>query len=151
MKFANSQVHFLGIGGIGMSGIAELLHKMGATVSGTDMKENEQTKRLQAMGVQIYFGHQADNIQNCDVVVYSSAVKQDNPEMLEAKRRFIPRIPRAEALAEIMNLKRGLAIAGTHGKTTTTSFVSSVFVHAKLEPTIAVGGRLDLIKYTALL
>ena len=151
MKFANSQVHFLGIGGIGMSGIAELLHKMGATVSGTDMKENEQTKRLQAMGVKIYFGHKAENIQNCDVVVYSSAVKQDNPEMLEAKRRSIPRIPRAEALAEIMNLKRGLAIAGTHGKTTTTSFVSSVFVHAKLEPTIAVGGRLDLIKSTALL
>jgi UDP-N-acetylmuramate--alanine ligase len=151
MKFANSQFHFLGIGGIGMSGIAELLHKMGATVSGTDMKENDQTKRLQSLGIKIYFGHKAENIQNCDVVVYSSAIKNDNPEMLEAKRRFIPRIPRAEALAEIMNLKRGLAVAGTHGKTTTTSFVSSVFVHAQQEPTIAVGGRLDLIKSTALL
>jgi UDP-N-acetylmuramate--alanine ligase len=151
VKFANSQFHFLGIGGIGMSGLAELLHKMGATVSGTDMKENDQTKRLQSLGIQIYFGHRADNIQNCDVVVYSSAIRADNPEMLEAKRRAIPRIPRAEALAEIMNLKRGLAIAGTHGKTTTTSFVSSIFVHAGKEPTIAVGGRLDLIKSTALL
>lgn len=151
MKFANSQFHFLGIGGIGMSGLAELLHKMGATVSGTDMKENDQTKRLQSLGVKIYFGHKAENIQNCDVVVYSSAIKNDNPEMLEAKRRSIPRIPRAEALAEIMNLKRGIAIAGTHGKTTTTSFASSIFVHANQEPTIAVGGRLDLIKSTALL
>ncbi|MBY0384321.1 UDP-N-acetylmuramate--L-alanine ligase [bacterium] len=151
MKFANSRFHFLGIGGIGMSGLAELLHKMGATVSGTDMKENEQTKRLQAMGIKIYLGHKAENVQDCDVVVYSSAVKNDNPEMLEAKRRHIPRIPRAEALAEIMNLKRGLAVAGTHGKTTTTSFVSSIFVHAMKEPTIAVGGRLDLIQSTALL
>lgn len=151
MKFANSRFHFLGIGGVGMSGLAELLQKMGATVSGTDMKENENTKRLQSLGVQIYFGHRAENLQNCDVVVYSSAIKADNPEMLEAKRRSIPRIPRAEALAEIMNLKRGLAVAGTHGKTTTTSFVSSIFVHAGKEPTIAVGGRLDLIKSTALL
>lgn len=151
MKFANSRFHFLGIGGIGMSGLAELLHKMGATVSGTDMKENDQTKRLQSLGIQIYFGHRAENITHCDVVVYSSAIKSDNPEMLEAKRRSIPRIPRAEALAEIMNLKRGMAIAGTHGKTTTTSFVSSIFVHAGKEPTIAVGGRLDLIQSTALL
>ncbi len=151
MKFANSQFHFLGIGGIGMSGLAELLHKMGATVSGTDMKENDQTRRLQSMGIKIYFGHNAENIQNCDVVVYSSAIRADNPEMLEAKRRSIPRIPRAEALAEIMNLKRGLAVAGTHGKTTTTSFASSIFVHAGKEPTIAVGGRLDLIQSTALL
>lgn len=149
MNFANSKFHFLGIGGIGMSGLAELLHKLGATVSGTDMKENDQTKRLQSLGVKIYFGHKKENIGDCDVVVYSSAVTKDNPEMLEAKRRSIPRIPRAEALAEVMNLKRGIAIGGTHGKTTTTSMLASVFVHANKEPTIAVGGRLDLIGSTA--
>lgn len=151
MNFANSKFHFLGIGGIGMSGLAELLQKMGATVSGTDMKENNQTKHLQNLGVKIYIGHKAENIQDCDVVVYSSAIDKANPEMLEAKKRAIPRIPRAEALAEIMNLRRGMAIGGTHGKTTTTSLVSSIFVHANKQPTIAVGGRLDLIKSTAIL
>jgi len=151
MNFANSKFHFLGIGGIGMSGLAELLHKMGATVSGTDMKENNQTKHLQGLGIKIFIGHKTENVQDCDVVVYSSAIDKANPEMLEAKKRSIPRIPRAEALAEIMNLRRGLAIGGTHGKTTTTSLVSSIFVHANKQPTIAVGGRLDLIKSTALL
>ncbi len=151
MNFANSKFHFLGIGGIGMSGLAELWHQMGATVSGTDVKENNQTKHLRDLGIKIYIGHKAENIQDCDVVVYSSAIDKANPEMLEAKKRSIPRIPRAEALAEIMNLKRGIAIGGTHGKTTTTSLVSSIFVHAGKEPTIAVGGRLDLIKSTALL
>lgn len=141
----------MGIGGIGMSGLAELLHNMGAIVSGTDMKENDQTRRLQSMGIQIYFGHAKENVQDVDVVVYSSAISRTNPEMLEAKARDIPRIPRAEALAEIMRLKRGIAVGGTHGKTTTTSMLACIFVHAKQEPTIAVGGRLDLIKSTALL
>lgn len=134
-----------------MSGLAELLHNMGAIVSGTDMKENDQTRRLQSLGVKIYFGHAKENVQDVDVVVYSSAISRTNPEMLEAKERDIPRIPRAEALAEIMRLKRGIAVGGTHGKTTTTSMLACIFVHAKQEPTIAVGGRLDLIKSTALL
>lgn len=151
MKFINAKFHFLGIGGIGMSGLAELVHNLGAQVTGTDMKENDQVKHLRDIGVQVFIGHRKENIQDCDVIVYSSAVRFDNPEMLEAKRLAIPRIPRAEALAEVMNLRRGLAIAGTHGKTTTTSMVASVFVHNHLEPTIAVGGRLDLIKSTALL
>ena len=129
MNFAHSKFHFLGIGGIGMSGLAELLHKMGATVSGTDMKENNQTQYLKNLGIKIYIGHSAENLKDCDVVVYSSAIDRANPEMLEAKKRSIPRIPRAEALAEIMNLKRGIAIGGTHGKTTTTSLVSSIFLN----------------------
>jgi len=151
MKLANSKFHFLGIGGIGMSGLAELLQQMGASVSGTDVKENDQTKWLQLRGITIFIGHKAENLGDCDVVVYSSAISKDNPEMQEAKKRSIPRIPRAEALAEIMNLKRGIAIGGTHGKTTTTSMVASVFINAQKDPTIAVGGRLDLIKSTATL
>lgn len=151
MKFVDSKFHFLGIGGIGMSGLAELLHNMGAIVSGTDMKENDQTRRLQSLGIKIFFGHAKENIHGSDVVVYSSAISRSSPEMLEAKNLSIPRIPRAEALAEIMRLKRGIAIGGTHGKTTTTSLLASIFLNANLEPTIAVGGRLDLIKSTALL
>lgn len=151
MKFINAKFHFLGIGGIGMSGLAELVHSLGAQVTGTDVKENEQVKRLRDIGIHVFIGHRAENVQDCDVVVYSSAVRIDNPEMQEARRLSIPRIPRAEALAEVMNLRRGLAIAGTHGKTTTTSMVASIFVHNQLSPTIAVGGRLDLIKSTALL
>lgn len=151
MRFINAKFHFLGIGGIGMSGLAELVHSLGAQVTGTDIKENDQVKHLRDLGIRVFIGHRAENVQESDVVVYSSAVRVDNPEMLEAKRLSIPRIPRAEALAEVMNLRRGLAIAGTHGKTTTTSMVASIFVHNKLEPTIAVGGRLDLIKSTALL
>jgi UDP-N-acetylmuramate--alanine ligase len=151
VKFVDAKFHFLGIGGIGMSGLAELVHNLGAKVTGTDMKENDQVKRLRDIGIQVFIGHRAENLQECDVVVYSSAVRMDNPEMLEAKRLSVPRIPRAEALAEVMNLRRGLAIAGTHGKTTTTSMVASIFIHAGKQPTIAVGGRLDLIKSTAML
>lgn len=134
-----------------MSGLAELVHNLGAQVTGTDIKENDQVRRLREIGIHVFIGHRAENVQDVDVVVYSSAVRLDNPEMLEAKRLAIPRIPRAEALAEVMNLRRGLAVAGTHGKTTTTSMVASIFIHNQLEPTIAVGGRLDLIKSTALL
>ncbi|MCB9072915.1 MAG: UDP-N-acetylmuramate--L-alanine ligase [Bdellovibrionaceae bacterium] len=151
MKFVNAKFHFLGIGGIGMSGLAELLHNLGARVTGTDTKENDQVKHLRDIGIRVFIGHRPENIQDSDVIVYSSAIRMDNPEMQEAKRLALPRIPRAEALAEVMNLRRGLAIAGTHGKTTTTSMVASIFIHAEKEPTIAVGGRLDLIKSTALL
>lgn len=151
MKLAQSRVHFIGIGGIGMCGLAELLHNMGAKVSGSDMSENAQVQRLAQLGIPIVVGHKAENIGDADVVVYSSAVKPNNVEYEQARLRQIPRIPRAEVLAEIMRLKRGVAVAGTHGKTTTTSMAAAIFLHAKVKPTIVVGGRLDLIKSTALL
>ena len=151
MRLAQSKVHFIGIGGIGMCGLAELLRNMGGQVSGSDLSENAQTQRLRTLGIEIKIGHAAENIHGSEVVVYSSAVKADNPEFREARKLKIPLIPRAEALAEIMRLKRGIAIGGSHGKTTTTSLAASIFLHAKAEPTIVVGGRLDLIKSTALL
>lgn len=146
-----SSFHFIGVGGIGMSALAELLSNMGAKVTGSDLRSNDQTQRLQGLGVKVFRGHEAQNVDHCDVVVYSSAVQSDNPEILAAKEQGIPQIPRAEALAEIMNLKRGIAVGGTHGKTTTTSLLASIFIHGGYQPTIAVGGRLDLIQSTALL
>lgn len=134
-----------------MCGLAELLRNMGGQVSGSDLSENAQTQRLKAMGIDVRIGHSAANVEGSEVVVYSSAVKPDNPEFREARRLKIPLIPRAEALAEIMRLKRGIAVGGSHGKTTTTSLTASIFMHAKSQPTIVVGGRLDLIKSTALL
>ncbi|HVK60198.1 MAG TPA: UDP-N-acetylmuramate--L-alanine ligase, partial [Bdellovibrionales bacterium] len=151
MRLAQAKVHFIGIGGIGMCGLAELLRNMGGKVSGSDLSENAQTTRLRAMGIDIKIGHAAANVSDCEVVVYSSAVKPDNPEFKEARRLKIPLIPRAEALAEMMRLRRGVAVGGSHGKTTTTSLTASIFMHAKAQPTIVVGGRLDLIKSTALL
>ncbi len=151
MRLAQAKVHFIGIGGIGMCGLAELLLNMGGQVTGSDLSENTQTTRLRALGVLISIGHSAENVADAEVVVYSSAVKNDNPEFREARRLKIPLIPRAEALAEMMRLKRGIAIGGSHGKTTTTSLTASIFMQAKSQPTIVVGGRLDLIKSTALL
>lgn len=151
MQLIKSKFHFIGIGGIGMCGLAELLHNMGARVSGSDLAENSNTERLKDLGVQIFRGHKAENIVDVDVVVYSSAIPSSNPEIQVARAKQIPLIPRAEALAEIMRLKRGVAVAGTHGKTTTTSMAASIFLHAKVRPTILVGGRFDLIKSTALL
>ena len=148
-KLSGIKFHFIGVGGIGMSGLAELLHNLGAVVSGSDLKANNQTQHLESVGVKVFLGHHAKNVGEIDVVVYSSAVKKDNVEYVAARERKIPVIPRAEALAEIMHLKRGIAIAGTHGKTTTTSLCASVFLEAGLDPTIAVGGRLDIIKSTA--
>jgi UDP-N-acetylmuramate--alanine ligase len=147
----SSSVHFIGIGGIGMCGLAELLHNLGAKVSGSDQSANVQTDRLGAMGVKIHIGHLESNVEDVDVVVYSSAVPASNVEMKVARSRKIPTIPRAEVLAEIMRLKRGVAVGGTHGKTTTTSLTASIFLQAALDPTIVVGGRLDAIKSTALL
>lgn len=132
-----------------MCGVAELLHAMGAVVSGSDLNENVNTHRLALMGIKIFRGHHQENLGNADVLVYSSAISMLNPEMAEAKRRGIPLIQRAEALAEVMRLKRGVAIAGTHGKTTTTSFVSSIFAAADLNPTVFVGARLNFINSTA--
>ena len=149
MQLKKSRFHFIGVGGIGMCGIAEILYLMGAQVSGSDVSENTNTQRLSKMGLKIFKGHSADHVQNASVVVYSSAVQPDNVEYQEARNLKIPLIPRAEALAEVMRLKRGVAIAGTHGKTTTTSLVASIFLEAQLHPTIAVGGRLSIIDSTA--
>lgn len=149
IRFAKSKVHFIGIGGIGMCGLAELLHNMGVQVQGSDISENTQTHRLRELGVPVFIGHHSDYVEKSNVVVYSSAIKANNVEFQRARELGIPLIPRAEALAEIMRLKRGIAIAGTHGKTTTTSMTASVFLKANLDPTIVVGGRLDWIKSTA--
>lgn len=151
MRLKNSKFHFVGVGGIGMCGLAELLHNMGAVVTGSDLSENSNTLRLKKIGVKIFFGHKAEQVGDSDVVVYSSAINQANPEIAEARAKRIPLIPRAEALSEIMRLKRGIAVAGTHGKTTTTSLISSIFLQTKLSPTIFVGGRFELIDSTALL
>ncbi len=133
--------HFIGIGGSGMNGIAELILNLGYKVSGSDIAESDAVKRLKKLGAKIYIGHQAQNIEGADVVVYSSAISHTNPEYIEAKRRKIPVIPRAEMLAELMRLKRGIAVAGTHGKTSTTSLLGSIFYAAKMNPTTIIGGK----------
>ncbi|HEX8118134.1 MAG TPA: Mur ligase domain-containing protein, partial [Pyrinomonadaceae bacterium] len=132
-------VHFVGIGGIGMSGIAEVLLNMGFRVSGSDLRRSDATARLEAMGAAVYEGHAAENVRDTHVVVRSTAVRADNPEVLEARRRSIPVIPRAEMLGELMRLKpHTVAVAGSHGKTTTTSMIANVL--AQLDPTVVVGG-----------
>ena len=121
-------IHFVGIGGIGMSGIAEILHNLNYAVQGSDIADGANVKRLRDLGIDISIGHRGENLGNAEVVVISSAVKSDNPEVVEARLRLIPVVPRAEMLAEIMRLKWGIAVAGTHGKTTTTSIVASVLM-----------------------
>lgn len=135
-------IHFVGIGGAGMSGIAEVLHNLGYMVSGSDIHENRVTRHLQEMGIDVVQGHAQSHINGSDVVVYSSAVTQDNPELQEAHARRIPIIPRAEMLAELMRFKHGIAVAGTHGKTTTTSLIASVLAEEGLDPTYVIGGLL---------
>jgi UDP-N-acetylmuramate--alanine ligase len=140
------RVHFVGIGGIGMSGIAEVLLNLGYLVTGSDLHENEATKRLRALGAQVFVGHQEENLAvNPSVVVISTAVKYSNPEVLEARRRQIPVIPRAEMLAELMRMKYGVAVAGSHGKTTTTSIIAAVLSSAGLDPTMVIGGRVHML------
>jgi UDP-N-acetylmuramate--alanine ligase len=142
--FAKIQrIHFVGIGGIGMSGIAEVLHNLGYKISGSDLKPSVVTQRLASMGTQIFAGHHASHVAGADVVVTSSAIVCDNPEVAEAARLHIPVIQRAEMLAELMRLKYGIAIAGMHGKTTTTSMVATVLAAGGLDPTVVVGGRVD--------
>jgi len=142
--FANIQrVHFVGIGGIGMSGIAEVLLNLGYRVSGSDLKLSPVTERLHSMGAFIFESHHPDNVVGADVVVISSAVRSDNPEVLAARGQHIPVIPRAEMLAELMRLKYGIAVAGMHGKTTTTSMIAAVLAAGGLDPTVVVGGRVD--------
>ncbi len=135
-------IHFVGVGGIGMCGIAEVLLNLGYTVSGSDMKSSEYTEHLKTRGATIFLGHQVDHVKGAHVVVYSSAVPMTNPELEEAARLIIPVIPRAEMLAELMRLKHGVAVAGTHGKTTTTSMVSWVLSCGGLDPTMVIGGKL---------
>ena len=137
-----TRVHFVGIGGIGMSGIAEVLENLGYTVSGSDLKSSASTVRLRSLGVRVHEGHRAEHVEGADVVVVSSAVKPSNPEVVEARRLQIPIIPRAEMLAELMRLKYGIAVAGSHGKTTTTSMVAVVLDRAGLDPTMVIGGRI---------
>lgn len=138
-------IHLIGIGGTGMNGIAEVLLNLGYAVSGTDIQENESTERLSRLGAKISIGHAAEKVRGADVVVTSSAIQKDNVEVEEARRLKIPVIPRAEMLAELMRLKNGVAVAGSHGKTSTTSMIAQVLEQAELDPTIIVGGRLNTI------
>ena len=135
-------IHFVGIGGSGMNGIAQVLLNLGFTISGSDLKETQTVLNLKNMGAKIYIGHNKDNIKGADVVVYSSAVKPDNPEVKEAKRLGIPTIPRGEMLAELMRFKYGIAISGSHGKTTTTSMIGSILGKTGYDPTVVIGGKL---------
>ncbi|MDN7739247.1 MULTISPECIES: UDP-N-acetylmuramate--L-alanine ligase [Burkholderia] len=142
MKHIVKHIHFVGIGGAGMSGIAEVLVNLGYQVSGSDLSRNAVTERLEALGAHVAIGHDAANIEGANAVVVSTAVRSDNPEVLAARRLRVPIVPRAVMLAELMRLKQGIAIAGTHGKTTTTSLVASVLAAGGLDPTFVIGGRL---------
>ncbi len=143
MKHAIKHIHFVGVGGAGMSGIAEVLHNLGYTISGSDLADSATLKRLAALGIRTCVGHAAAHIAGADAVVTSTAVKPDNPEVVAAREKKIPIVPRAVMRAELMRLKQGIAIAGTHGKTTTTSLVASVLAEAGLDPTFVIGGRLN--------
>ncbi len=136
------RVHFVGIGGVGMSGIAEVLHNLGYSVSGSDRAASATTRRLEGLGIVVNVGHAARNVDEVDVLVTSSAIRSDNPELLAARERRIPVVPRAEMLGELMRFRRGIAVAGTHGKTTTTSLTASVLAEAGLDPTFVIGGQL---------
>ena len=143
MKHAIRHIHFVGIGGSGMSGIAEVLLNQGYVISGTDLGENAATRRLVSLGATVHKGHDAKFIEGADAIVTSTAVKEDNPEVVAAHAKLVPVVPRAVMLAELMRMKKGIAIAGTHGKTTTTSLVASVLAAANLDPTFVIGGRLN--------
>ena len=143
MKHAVRHIHFVGIGGSGMSAIAEVLHKLGYTVSGSDQSDSATLRRLGGLGITTFIGHTPAHVAGADAIVTSTAVKADNPEVIAARENKVPIVPRALMLAELMRLKQGIAIAGTHGKTTTTSLVASVLVEAGLDPTFVIGGRLN--------
>ncbi|MGM9489229.1 UDP-N-acetylmuramate--L-alanine ligase [Ideonella sp. YS5] len=143
MKHAVKHIHFVGVGGAGMSGIAEILHNLGYAVSGSDQSDTATTRRLAGLGIRVHHGHEASYIDGAQAVVISTAVRGDNPEVIAARTRRIPVVPRAVMLAELMRLKKGIAIAGTHGKTTTTSLVTSVLAEAGVDPTFVIGGKLN--------
>ena len=144
MKHKVKHIHFVGIGGVGMSGIAEVLLNLGYRISGSDVADGVVTQALKRAGAEIFFGHDAHYVAGADVVVTSSAVKADNPEVMAARVAGVPVVPRAMMLAELMRFKQGIAIAGTHGKTTTTSLVASILAAAGLDPTFVIGGRLEV-------
>src|SRR5437870_4371082 len=137
------QIHFVGMGGSGMSGIAEILVNLGYRVTGSDQRRNDAVERLATLGAKVFIGHRAEHVEGAHVVVYSSAVSRDNVEVQAARQHQIPTIPRAEMLAELMRLKYGIAVAGTHGKTTTTSMIGAVLAEGRFDPTIVVGGRVS--------
>ncbi|NBD20850.1 UDP-N-acetylmuramate--L-alanine ligase [Aquabacterium fontiphilum] len=143
MKHAVKHIHFVGIGGAGMSGIAEILHNLGYTVSGSDQADGATARRLASLGITVHIGHDAAHIEGAEAVVVSTAVKGDNPEVIAARARRVPVVPRAVMLAELMRLRRGIAIAGTHGKTTTTSLVTCILAEAGVDPTFVIGGKLN--------
>ena len=143
MKHKVKNIHFVGVGGAGMSGIAEVLAHLGYAVTGSDLAASATTRRLEGEGVRVRIGHAAENVAGADAVVVSTAVKADNPEVVAARERKIPVVPRAQMLAELMRLKHGIAIAGTHGKTTTTSLVTSILAEGGVDPTFVIGGRLN--------
>jgi UDP-N-acetylmuramate--alanine ligase len=143
MKHAVKHIHFVGIGGAGMSGIAEILHNLGFTVSGSDQSDSATSRRLASLGIQVFTGHDAAHIEGAEAVVTSTAVKGDNPEVIAARAKRVPVVPRAVMLAELMRLKKGIAIAGTHGKTTTTSLVTCILAEAGVDPTFVIGGKLN--------
>jgi UDP-N-acetylmuramate--alanine ligase len=143
MKHAVKHIHFVGVGGAGMSGIAEILRNLGYTISGSDLSDSPTLRRLKGLGIRTCVGHAAEHIAGADAVVTSTAVQADNPEVVAARQKRIPVVPRAMMLAELMRLKQGIAIAGTHGKTTTTSLVASVLAEGDLDPTFVIGGRLN--------
>ena len=137
------RIHFIGIGGVGMCGIAEVLLNQGYQISGSDLRQSTVTQHLSNMGAEVYLGHASENVDNVDVVVVSTAIDQTNPEIKNAIEKRIPIVRRAEMLAELMRFRHGIAVAGTHGKTTTTSLVTSILAQAKLDPTYVIGGRLN--------
>ncbi|HET8869182.1 MAG TPA: UDP-N-acetylmuramate--L-alanine ligase [Aquabacterium sp.] len=143
MKHAVKHIHFVGIGGAGMSGIAEILHNLGYVVSGSDQSDSATSRRLASLGIRVHVGHDAAHIAGAEAVVTSTAVKGDNPEVIAARAKRIPVVPRAVMLAELMRLRKGIAIAGTHGKTTTTSLVTSILAEAGVDPTFVIGGKLN--------
>ena len=143
MKHKIKHIHFVGIGGVGMNGIAEVLLNLGFQVSGSDLAENVATQRLKKLGATVYVGHAESHLKHADAVVVSTAVGSDNPEVLAARTRNIPVVPRAVMLAELMRLKQGIAVAGTHGKTTTTSLTASILARGGLDPTFVIGGKLN--------
>ena len=143
------KIHFVGIGGVGMSGLAELLHSSGSTVTGSDLTENNYTNRLKQIGITVYQGHKPEHLGSAEIIVQSNAVPEDNIEILSAKKQNLPVIKRPEALAEVMRLKRELVVAGTHGKTTTTHLLSSILIHSKKDPTVVIGGKSQVFNSTA--